>query len=705
MKKTITNQRKFTVIFLLFAAAAAVTLTACGGGGGGGGGAVSPPAGTSAALVQMGGSLQGATLALKGTVSTLAGAPLPGADGVGGAARFDDPNGVVSDGTHLFVADTNNHTIRKIVLATGAVSTLAGTSGRSGFADAVGTAARFDRPRGITTDGTHLFVSDTRNYLVRKVNIATGAVTTLAGTLGMSGSLDGAGTAASFSAANGLTTDGSSVYLSDNSNHTIRKIVIASGLVTTLAGSAGQAGTTDAMGAAARFNVPSGIFYSAGTLFVTELDNHTVRKIVLPSAEVSTVAGTAGTSGSADGVGTSAAFRNPYSITGDANHLFVTDTINNTVRKIVIATGQVTTLAGTATVRGPDDGTGATARFYFPSGISMADGNTLYVADTENQTIRKITVASAAVTTLAGVSSTSGATDEVGVAARFNSPGFATTDGTHVFVSDTLNHTIRRITITTGAVTTVAGNAGVAGSGNGVGSAARFREPAGIVTDAGNLYVADYRNHTIRKIVLATGAVTTLAGTAGTSGNTDGTGATALLTNPYGLTTNGVYLFVSSGNSIRQITLATGAVATLAGDATVTGSADGVGAAARFNSPVGLTVVGGDIYVADLNNYLIRKINIGTRSVSTVAGQAGVFNTVDGTGTAANFGNPIDITSDGTQLFVTQQREVRKIVLATGAVTTLVGETARLSSPRGVTTDGVQLFVVDATSNSIVSIR
>ncbi len=215
-----------------------------------------------------------------GAVTTLAGtAGTSGSvDGVATTASFYFPKGITTDGICLYVADAGNHIIRKIVIATGAVTTLAGSVGLSGSADGIGLAAKFNWPEGITTDGTNLYVTD--GYCtIRKIVIATGAVTTLAGTVGISGSVDGIGTAASFSTSKGITTDGTSLYVTDYANFTIRKIVIATGVVTTLAGNVGAMGSTDGTGAAAGFFLPTGISTDGKSLYVSDTRNHTIRKI------------------------------------------------------------------------------------------------------------------------------------------------------------------------------------------------------------------------------------------------------------------------------------------------------------------------------------------------------------------------------------------------------------------------------------------
>ncbi len=343
-----------------------------------------------------GGSIQGQTLSLGGVVTTLAGtAGVDGSDdGTGAAASFLRPYGITTDGTNLYVADRDNHLIRKIVIATAVVTTIAG-SGGSGQADGTGTAATFDEPAGITTDGTNLYICDKSNHTIRKMVIATGVVTTLAGTADALGTTNGTGAAARFERPYGITTDGTNLYVADRKNHAIRKIVIATGVVTTLAG--GTEGDADGTGAAAEFDNPRGLTVVGGNLYVTDWDNCNIRKIVIATGVVTTFAGDNTTvcnetTDLVDGIGTAAHFLKPRGITSDGTNLFVTDYWNSAIRKIVIATAAVTTIAGGT--EGDADGTGAAAEFDRPSGITT-DGRSLFVTDGEyptdgNQTIRKI---------------------------------------------------------------------------------------------------------------------------------------------------------------------------------------------------------------------------------------------------------------------------------------------------------------------------
>jgi sugar lactone lactonase YvrE len=355
------------------------------------------------------------------------------------------------------------------------VSPLAGSSEGFGHVDGTGAEASFYNPSGITADGTDLYIADSGNSTIRKIVISTGAVTTIAGTAGITGHADGTGAVASFFNPYGIAADGKSLYVADSGNNTIRKIVISSGEVMTSAGRSGIAGHADKRGDKASFNSPFGLTTDGTNLYIADTWNNAIRKIVIATGAVTTIAGTAGTTGHADGTGAAASFFNPYGITTDGANLYVADYGNSTIRKIVIATGAVTTLAGTAGIIGHADGTGAAVSFYNPSGLT-ADGTSLYVADSGNNTIRKIVIA-------------------------------------------------------TGAVTTVAGTAGITGHADGTGAAASFYYPWGIVTDGTKLYVTDNGNSTIRKIETATGAVTTLAGTARVTGHADGAGAVAIINN------------------------------------------------------------------------------------------------------------------------------------------------------------------------------
>ncbi len=321
-----------------------------------------------------------------GIVSTLAGDGTFGdVIGNGTSAQFASPLGVAVDiDGNVYVADSKNHKIKKISEA-GLVSTLAG-SGVQGDADGAGADAQFDNPSDVAVDVSgNVYVADLSNQKIRKITPA-GEVSTLAGS-GIEGDLDGPGTSARFDAPLGVAVDASgNVYVADADNYKIRKITPA-GEVSTLAGN-GSVGDVNGTGSDARFKGTRGVAVDAsGNVYVADADNHKIKKIT-PTGEVSTFAGS-GDSGDDEGIGADAQLNRPSDVAVDADgNVYVADLQNEKIRKITAA-GVVSTLAGNGR-RGDTDGSAALARFNGLKGVTVdADGN-VYVADTDNHKIRKI---------------------------------------------------------------------------------------------------------------------------------------------------------------------------------------------------------------------------------------------------------------------------------------------------------------------------
>jgi hypothetical protein len=334
--------------------------------------------------------------------------------------------------------------VEKTITLDGVVTTLAGSAGVQSVVNASGTAARFSLPSGVTTDGINIYIADVGNQLIRQIVIATGATTTIAGDGNGSGVVNGTGTQATFMAPVGITTDGINIYVADWAGHTIRQIVIATHAVTTLAGNPSSSGFVNGVGAAATFDSPWALTTDGVNVYVADSGNNVVRQIVIATGAVTTLAGS-GALGFDDGAATTASFNNPRGITTDGTNVYVADTTNNMIRQVAIATGAVTTLAGSFGPFGSDDGTGPAAQFNAPSGIT-SDGTHLYVGDSSNNTIRQIVIATAVVTTLAGnANASSGAVDATGAAARFSTAYGVTSDGTSLYVADRDNDTIRKI--------------------------------------------------------------------------------------------------------------------------------------------------------------------------------------------------------------------------------------------------------------------
>ena len=326
--------------------------------------------------------LAASRLSAQEIVTTFAGAATTNGftNGPALGARFNDPAGLAVDSSgNLFIADSQNHVIRKLS-TNGTVTTFAGST----------MGAPFDSPSGIAVDaGGNLFVSDTGNQVIRKI-APGGAITILAGSVGEAGSTNGVGAAARFNSPLGLAVDSSgNLFVADSGNHVIRKIT-ADATVSTFAGEPEVWGDSDGIGSAAHFNSPVGITLAGGGgLFVTDANNHTIRRISADGV-VTTFAGVAGEDGCVDGAGQAARFCKPAGIACDGvRYLYVCDSFSHTLRRITLATRQVITLAGRTGDEGSTDGTNGVARFFNPYDVAWWNGG-LIVTDAFNQTLRLV---------------------------------------------------------------------------------------------------------------------------------------------------------------------------------------------------------------------------------------------------------------------------------------------------------------------------
>ncbi len=539
------------------------------------------------------------------TVTTLAGSfgVVGGVDGVGPAAAFYQPGGLALVGGTLYVCDTENHAIRAIDVATATVTTFAGMIGTAGSNDGDVATARFREPEGLAYDGAgSLYVADVDNNTIRQIVLATGAVTTVAGTAGVAGNADGVGAAASFNKPKALAFDGAGqLYIVDSLNSSIRALALAdgtvttraafalppigvasdgadvlatlgdhrlaridpAGTVTTVAGLINQSGFVDGAAGDARFFRPAGLWVEGGHVFVADDGNYAIRSVALADGTVTTELG-AISAGTTDGIGAAARFFAPQGLAAAGTTAYVADTDNHTLRSVDLPSGAVTTLAGAAGQATYADGNGSDARFNTPIGVALDEGaHQLYVADSGNRSIRAVDLKSGAVSTLP----TNGAPGSM--FARFNTPSGLARDGTHLYVSDSSDHVVVAIDLGTNLVTPVAGSPRVAGASDGVGAQARFNAPSALAADgSGALYVADTLNDAVRKIDLATGTVTTVAGVLGIQGSDDGPAATAHFAQPSALAVDGVgdlYVGDSLNGVVRRIDLKGGTVSTVIG--------------------------------------------------------------------------------------------------------------------------------------------
>ncbi len=599
-------------------------------------------------------ALRSADLAT-GTVTTVIGSPY--------TFPFQDGEGLALDtSSHTFyIGDTLGNKIRRFVTGANAMTVLAGGS-TSGYADGAGAAALFDRPHGIalSPDRTTLYVADTGNDVIRAINIATATVATIAGQPGVAKSVDGVGGAAAFCEPWGLAADpnGAALYISDRCSNQIRKLTLATDAVSTIAGS-GVSGAQDGPALSAQFSYLHNLAvdpHNSALLYIA--DNNLIRALTLTGTPVVfTLAGN-GSAGETNGSGAQSSFYAPRDLTvipdlvgANTSSIFVADSANGLLRRIDLANPLAATsslsanvavsiLAGQPSHRGYVDGVGtgssfnsiSIARFDAPSGIAT-DGVTAYVSDSNNGAIRAINLSSTDVSTLAGHGY--GYVDGPGAVARFRNPRGLALDAAHgaLYIADTDNNMIRKLDLATDTVSTVAGST-TSGSTDGSLSAARFWQPYGVAVsvDGTKLYVADTGNNAIRLIDLNAGTVSTLAG--GTLGSSDGVGAAAEFNQPVGmaLSTDQATLYISdySNHTIRALTLATGAVTTIAGQAGVCGAVDGVGASAELCTPALLATDGHSLFWGEAGVGLVRCLNLSTGQVSSLDGARAILHMADG---------------------------------------------------------------------------
>jgi cysteine-rich repeat protein len=582
--------------------------------------------------------------AATGSITTVAGTGTAGISGDGGlatSAQLDTPSSVAVDGLgNLFIGDQDNHRIRRVDAASGLITTVAGT-GVAGFSGDGGpaTSAEIRSPHGVAIDGLgNLFIADRNNHRIRRVDAASGLVTTVAGTgvAGFSGD-GGPATSAQLNFPRGVAVDGlGHLFIADMSNHRIRRLDASTGVITTVAGT-GVPGLSGDGGPAssAQLESPNGVAVDGfGNLFIADVSNHRIRQVNAVTGVITTVAGMGAPGFSGDGaLATSAQLNLPHGVAVDGfGNLVIADRINHRIRRVDAATGLITTVAGTGEAGFSGDGGPATsAQLNFPHGVAVDGFGILFIADRINHRVRRVDAASGLITTVAGTGA-QGFSGDGGPAARagLSSPVGAAVDGLgNLFIADSSNHRIRRVDVATGVITTVAGTgvAGFSGDG-GPATSAQLAGAEGVAVDgAGNCVIADSGNHRIRRVDAATGVITTVAGTgvAGFSGD-GGPATSAQLNLPSGVAVDGLgNLWIADwfNHRIRRVAAASGVITTVAGTGAEGFSGDGAPATgAQLNEPRGIAVDGfGDIFIADWFNHSIRRVDAASGVITTVAGQ------------------------------------------------------------------------------------
>jgi len=302
---------------------------------------------------------------------------------------------------------------------------------------------RLDFPAGLATDGVTLYVANSRNNTIDRIDLAGHSIALLAGTLFKEGTVDGAGTSALFTSPGGVALVGNDLYVSDTNDSTIRKIAISGAMVSTVAGSANIPGTDDGKGEAAHFNLPTQITAdpNGSRIFLTDTNNSTIRMIQVPDMVVKTIAGQAQTDGKADGPPSKSAFNRPRGIATDGKFVYISDTGNNQIRKLDLSSMTTSTLAGSGE-EGDKDGAATEAQFNNP-GAMATDGTTIYVLDADNHAVRKI---DAATGTVGKVTLVNG---------HIGSGCTLSKDGKILYFSDTTENSVQQVDVSNGNVSPV----------------------------------------------------------------------------------------------------------------------------------------------------------------------------------------------------------------------------------------------------------
>ncbi|HEY3972614.1 MAG TPA: choice-of-anchor D domain-containing protein [Candidatus Sulfotelmatobacter sp.] len=591
------------------------------------------------------------------TITTIAGqAGLCGYSGDGGkgtSAELYYPQGVGVDSSgDLYIGDYNNCVVRKVVLSTNTITTYAGnhTCGYTGDGGSA-TSAELYTVSGVAADSSgNLFIADTANCVIREVTKSTGKISTVAGnhTCGFSGD-GGLATSAEMNQAYGVTVNGTTVTFSDYYNQRIRQFTIGGNINTVAGNGTACSGTCGEGGSAisAELYYPIGVATTtAGLIYIGDNDNYAVDSFTV-GGNLNRVAGnhsatteTLITGAPADGV----VLNYPYGLANDStNNVYVNDSHNFMVREDVHSTGLVNFFAGDGAPGYAGDGGAATsAELSYNYGVAKDSSGNVYIADTNNCLVRKVNTAGT-ISTFAGLvisnSPRCGYTGDGGAAtsAELYYPyGVATDSKNNVYITDFQEHVVRKVS-TTGTITTIAGIGGIngySGDGGPATNALLYGPTAVAVDPAGNVFIADYYNCRVREITVATGVINTVAGTGYCGFTGDGLAIANGVGYPQGVAVDANdNLFIGDYNQRVRWVSPNGIMTTIAGTGAGGYNGDGGSAtAAELYEPTGVALdSAGDILVSDYNNLRVRSITafpaVGTSTGSLSFGLTAVGQT------------------------------------------------------------------------------
>lgn len=611
------------------------------------------------------------------------------------------------------------------------LSLVAGNS-RPGFSGDGGAAtnAQLNAPQGIAVDKSgNIYISDTNNNRVRIVT-PNGIINTFAGT-GQVGGVQNFGDGGPANQAflhlpGGLALDSAgNLYIADTGDNSIREIT-TNGIINTIAGDGLPSYSGDTFQAStAELHSPEDVAVdSSGNVYIADTGNAYIREITVSTGIINFIAGDGAIGYSGDGAAANlAGLIEPFAIALDASgNVYFTEPEDGRVRKITISTGDISTVVGNGNLGFSGDGGAATsAMMHLDTGLAIDSSGNLYIADSLNNRLRKVT--GTTIATIAGSGGFSYSGDGgPATAAQLNAPEAVAVDASgNVYVADTANNVVRQISAK-GVISTIAGNgtAGFGGDG-GAATSAQLSAPQGVAVDAsGNVFVSDTANARVRKI--SGGTITTVAGSATQGYAGDGAAATsAQLNTPVGLAVDksgNLYIADVDDSVVRKVSTG-GIITTVAGNGSQGYSGDtGPATGATLNGPEGVAVdASGNLYISDTLNGVIRKVTAGGGTITTVAGN-GIdgYSGDGGPATGAEFGSPVGIVADSAgNLYIADSGARIRKVFTSGIITTIAGSglrgysgdgglatAATMNGAAGLAVDSTgDIFIADAANNAI----
>lgn len=611
------------------------------------------------------------------------------------AIGLNSPIGVAvspSDG-NVYVVSYSLSRVFKID-AQGKIFPVAGTvfgyySGDNGPA----TDASLRYPAGIAFDQAgNLFIADSGNNRVRRVDALSGVITTYAG-----GGTGGDGSVASAAALNGpagLALDGAgNLYIAEKVGNKVRRVAGDTKMISTIAGTGQYSYSGDGgHGTLATLRYPAGVAVDVqGNVYIADSENHRIRRVSIQNGVITTFAGTGTRGYSGDGGAATAASLNEPSGVGMDNqgNVWIADSGNSRVRRVSISDGSIATIAGGGTGGVNDGGPANGARLQYPRAIATDALNRLYIADESGHRLRKVAglTATSIITTLAGngtFTADGGGDGLLATEAWFAAPTRMARDAAgNIYIADATDHRVRRIAAGTGVVSTFAGTGDPGATGdNSAATGAKLNAPSGLAFDtAGNLYISDTGNHKIRKVAAGTGIITTYAGSTFGYAGDGGPATLAKLYSPRGVAVDpegNLYIADASNHRVRKVAAGTGVITTFAGNGTANTTGDGGSAStAAVRDPHDIAFdATGNVYIASFTAGLVRFVQVSTGIISTYAGNSNVSfaDNVLATQSRLNFVSGLAVDSAGNLFIADQgQERIRRVDAATRIITTIAG--------------------------------